>query len=101
MLVGDTLAFLSLILGLQWALGEGFCGKDCCQQKKVDGITYFLAYKSQDVHKDCIDGCVYKKENDKTENFFCFGKGNHTVEECLTCKPLPGIFFRCVLMNKC
>ena len=93
MLVRDTLAFLSLILALPRALGEGFCGKDCCQQKKVDGSTYFLAYKSQDVHKDCIDGCVYTKENDKTENFFCFGRGNHTVEECLTCKPLPGISY--------
>ena len=86
MLVRDTLAFLSLILALPVALGEGSCGKDCCQQKKVNGSTYFLAYKSQDVHQDCIDGCVYTKENDKTKNLFCFGKGDHKVEECLNCK---------------
>ena len=87
-----TFAFLSLILALPETLGGGFCGKDCCQQKKVDGITYIFAYKSQDVHKNCTNGCVYTKENDEKEEHFCFGKGEHKVEECLNCKPLPGIY---------
>ena len=86
-----TFAFLSLILALSETLGEGFCGKDCCQQKKVDGNTYLLAYKTQNVQPNCIDGCIYTKENDKKEQHFCFGKGDHKVEECLNCKPLPGI----------
>ena len=86
-----TFAFLSLILALPETLGEGFCGKDCCQQKKVNGSTYIFAYKSQDVHQNCIDGCVYTKENDEKEEHYCFGNGG--VGECLNCKPLPGIVF--------
>ena len=91
-----TFAFLSLILTLPEASGEGFCGKECCQQKKVDGHTYFFAYKSQDVDPKCINGCVYTKENDKNEEKYCFGRGTHSVE-CLNCKPLPGIGYRILI----
>ena len=94
MFVRDTFAVFSLILALPKAMGEGSCGKECCLQKKVNGTTYFLAYKSQDVHVDCLDGCVYTKENDKSREHFCFGKGKYKVEECLNCRPLPGIFHR-------
>ena len=92
-------ACLSLMLALPVALGEGFCGKKCCQQKKVNGSTYFLAYESQDVHPNCKDGCIYTKENDQNEQLFCFRNGDLKVEECLNCKPLPGIFLSISKVN--
>ena len=52
--------------------------KKCCVKKTVGKNSYSLAVVGGNVPADCLNSCVYTRDNDP-DKMFCFGRGTETV----------------------
>ena len=91
LLVTSVSVFSLFVVFSSGVSAEGSCGAKCCQQKVVGESAYTLAYETKkNLPDSCKDGCVYTKDDDIDEGYFCFKPGSLKVKECTHCRPLPG-----------
>merc|ERR1712126_93426 len=86
------LLFLCLILLLDGATAQSSCSAmECCEKKEVKGVSYSLAFESDEacLSHSCSNKCVYKK--DGSENLFCFkgGSPSEINKNCTKKAPKP------------
>jgi len=74
--------FISLFLA-QSTLAQNTCGiNKCCEEKVYGGYTYKLVAEENTAQYDCLQNCVYEKQ-DRPGSRFCFAAGGDEYPKCI------------------